>query len=117
MVPDFSIGNAAGKNEPATKPPYTGSHYGVSLAIPFLSEALFARSTVNRRQANAVLLLPRVGVRVADSACERACDEAKTKAGVKMADGGEKTKTQRRLHPCYQRVMCAYDGCSFFGRL
>ena len=45
MMPDFGSGKAAGKNEPATKPPYTGSHHGVSLAIPSLSEALLAPST------------------------------------------------------------------------
>ena len=29
-----------------------------------------------------------------------ACDEAKAEAGVKVADGGEKTKTQRKLYSC-----------------
>ena len=48
--------------------------------------------------------------------CERACDEATANAGVKMADGGERTMTKRMLYPRDQRVKCGYDVCSFFGR-
>ena len=52
-------------------------------------------------------------MRRAGSACGRDDDEA----SVKMADAGERKKTQRKLYPCDQRVKCGYDGCTFFGRL
>ena len=55
-------------------------------------------------------------MRVADGACERACDEAKAKAGVKMADGREKTKTEKAIS-VRSAGECGYVGCSFFGRL
>ena len=85
-MPDFGSRQAAGKNELDSKPSYTGSQYGVSLAIP-LSDTLFAPSTVSQPTPFCCYGGWECGTRVADSACERACDEGKTKAGVKMADG------------------------------